>query len=433
MNESPDEDAPGIIPTCVSRAKRPGVVARWTKPVVIATSPALEEHAAKMRLRLGCEMFSEDQGPTVCNRKFKSGDPNVFLHWQRIVGRKVIFLFDTVDQSALFEQLAILQALQGFAVPDSEDRDQKWKSYVNRGKYSWARAAHVTVVLPWYRPCQMERTSRWHLVDGKWTNSHPRGEWIDIPTGQYLARLLSTPGSVPPLPGPSEALDGMPINPLWRPPLELLFIELHEEVPISHSANDLGIVMKMLRFVPYFLKKFKASSNYSSKANTFILFPDAGAYKRYQLCATVEGFDLAQLLYMEKSRVGESISQKQQIFFKDNDIEEKLSFAADDQFLIIDDFTNSGSTLFGAVNLLNSMIQGGGTAQVSIYVSHLVAAYDLEVVSNLVKKLHSLGPTCKFFTTNTIPVMTNALKDVPQTEVLDIADFLADYFLDNAS
>jgi len=279
----------------------------------------------------------------------------------------------------------------------------------------------------------MERTSRWHLVDGKWTNSHPQGEWIDIPTGQYLARLLSTPGSVPPLPGPSEALDGMPINPLWRPPLELLFIELHEEVPISHSANDLGIVMKMLRFVPYFLKKFKASSTYSSKANTFILFPDAGAYDRYQLCATVEGFDLAQLLYMEKSRVGESISQKQQIFFKDDDIQEKLSFAADDQFLIIDDFTNSGSTLFGAVNLLNSMIQGGGTAQVSIYVSHLVAAYDLEVVSNLVKKLHSLGPTCKFFTTNTIPVMTNALKDVPQTEVLDIADFLADYFLDNAS
>lgn len=29
------------------------------------------------------------------------------------------------------------------------------------GRYAWGRAHRITVVIPWYRPCQMERTSRW--------------------------------------------------------------------------------------------------------------------------------------------------------------------------------------------------------------------------------------------------------------------------------
>merc|ERR1719420_2134083 len=172
---------PGILSVEDQRAKRPGVAARWTRPMVIA-SPGLEKLAAAMRKRLGSEEFPESAGPTISLERFKSDDPNVRFHWQRVVGRKVLFLFDTVDQSRLFEQLALLQALQGFAVPDGDDKKNKWKTYVESGSYSWGRASHVTVVIPWYRPCQMERMSRWQLIDGQWQNDDANGMWLDVPS-----------------------------------------------------------------------------------------------------------------------------------------------------------------------------------------------------------------------------------------------------------
>lgn len=411
-----------------NRAKRPGVVARWTKPVVIS-SPGLEELGKVLAKRLGCEEYSPSDGPTLSIEYFKSNDVNMKFNWQRVVGRKIIFLFDTVDQSRLFEQLALLQALQGFAVPDGEDKQNKWKTYVNLGKYSWGRASHITVVLPWYRPCQMERTSRWHLQDGKWTNSDPNGEYLDVPNAQYLARLLSTPGSVPPLPGPNGALDGMPIVPLWRPPLELLFVELHEEAPVSHSVSDLGATIRMERFVPYFLDKFKGKSTYPGKLHTYVLFPDHGAYDRYG-ASVVERLklDSNHILFIKKTRVGESIGQEQKLFFEapEGEQEKTTLFTAKDTVLIIDDFTNSGSTLFGAVNLVRKCSEAGANPSVTIFVSHLVATYDPKTVSSLLEKLHELGPTCRFFTTNTIPSTTNLMKGDPQVEVLDISDFIAD-------
>merc|ERR1719265_167974 len=182
---------PGSLDTHGQRAQKEGVTAKWTQPVVIA-GPGLEKLASTLRKRLGSMEFSDVDGPTLSIDTFKSGDPNMKFNWQRVVGRKVVFLFDTVDQSKLFEQLALLQALQGFAVPDGEDERSKWKTYVDQGKYSWGRASQITVVIPWYRPCQMERTSRWHWdSDGKWTNADPNGKWLDVPTAQYLARLLS--------------------------------------------------------------------------------------------------------------------------------------------------------------------------------------------------------------------------------------------------
>jgi hypothetical protein len=395
---------------------------------VVIASPGLAELGESLQKRLGTEEFTVEKGPTISLERFKSNDPNVRFNWSRIVGRRIVFLFDTVDQDRLFEQLSILQALQGFAVPDSEDKNTKWKTYVGHGKYSWGRASHITVVLPWYRPCQMERTSRWQLVDGKWTNADPEGQWLDIPTAQYMARLLATPGSVPPLPGPSSALDGMPLDPLWRPPLELLFIELHEEQPVSHSVSDLGATIRMERFVPYFLDRFKAKPAYAGNQNTFVVFPDHGAFERY-FRSVVQRLGLAMdhILFLRKTRVGETIGQEQKLFYETGtpDAEgEKSSFSPTDQVLIIDDFTNSGSTLFGAVNLLGKLT-GGNPPQVTIYVTHLVATYDPKVVSGLLDKLHGLGPTCKFCTTNTIPSCTQVLKDDPQVEVYDIADFIA--------
>eukprot|EP00933_Yihiella_yeosuensis_P050458 TRINITY_DN48243_c0_g1_i1.p1 TRINITY_DN48243_c0_g1~~TRINITY_DN48243_c0_g1_i1.p1 ORF type:complete len:465 (-),score=87.57 TRINITY_DN48243_c0_g1_i1:125-1519(-) len=418
------------LTTADTRAKRAGITSRWTKPVVIA-SPGLDELGKVVAKRLGSEIHGSETGETVHIEYFKSNDLNIKFNWQRVVGRKIIFLFDTVDQSRLFEQLALLQALQGFAVPDGEDTASKWKTYVHAGTYAWGRASHITVVLPWYRPCQMERTSRWHFdpPTGKWTNNDPNGEYLDVPTAQYFARLLATPGSVPPLPGPSGALDGMPITPLWRPPLELLFVELHEEAPVSHSVSDLGATIRMERFVPYFLDKFKSKKGYPGKASSYILFPDHGAYDRYAESVVDRlKLDADHILFIKKTRVGESIGQEQKFFYEVNGHEEERTtlFTAQDSVLIIDDFTNSGSTLFGAVNLVRKVSEEGSKPNVTIFVSHLVATYDKKVVEGLQKKLHDLGPTCRFFTTNSIPLTTDLLKGDPQVEVCDISDFIAD-------
>jgi len=425
---------PGLAPK-ENRAQKAGVVAKWTKPVVIAP-PGLENLAKALTKRLGSDVYSDDAGPTLVLEKFKSGDPNMKFNWQRVVGRKVVFLFDTVDQERLFEQLALLQALQGFAVPDGEDKTTKWKTYVDAGKYSWGRASQITVVIPWYRPCQMERTSRWHLGEGgKWVNDNPKGEWLDVPTAQYLARLLATPGSVPPLPGPSGSLDGMPIHPLWRPPLELLFIELHEEAPIRHCISDLGATIRMERFVPYFLDKYKSRSEYAGTAKTYILFPDKGAFDRYHESVVDRlKLDCDHILFIKKTRVGESIGQEQKLFYVQANGEqgEKMHFSAEDNVLIIDDFTNSGSTLFGAVNLCNKLTEGGGKPLVDIYVSHLIATYDPKVVASLLEKLHALGKTTKFYTTNSVPLTTNLMKDDPQVEVVDLSNFIADQVVDPA-
>eukprot|EP00931_Biecheleriopsis_adriatica_P078708 TRINITY_DN52127_c0_g1_i1.p1 TRINITY_DN52127_c0_g1~~TRINITY_DN52127_c0_g1_i1.p1 ORF type:complete len:484 (-),score=86.91 TRINITY_DN52127_c0_g1_i1:63-1445(-) len=414
------------------RAKKAGVQGRRSRPIVIAGGPNLEKLATSIRKRLGDKEYDDKkEGPTILVEYFKSNDPNMKFNFTRCIGRKIVFLFDTVDQARFFEQLSLIQALQGFAVPDGEDKASKWKTYMNAGSYAWGRASQITVVVPWYRPCQMERTSRWHLNadDGTWTNSNPAGEWLDCPTAQYMARLLATPGSVPPAPGPNRAMDEMPIHPLWRPPLELVFVELHEEMPVGNAVSDLGATIRMERFVPYFLEKFKAKAEYPGKNKMYILFPDHGAFDRY-----VEGvkdrlkLDADHILYIKKTRVGEKIGQEQELFYLQNGTEKQKTtpFSNDDHILIIDDFTNSGSTLFGAVKLARDHASGSGDLNVSIFVSHLVATYDSKVVDGLKKKLRDLGPKCRFFTTNTIPLTTDMLKDEAQATVVDISDFIAD-------
>jgi len=429
---SPTHELGTSLKTDETRSRTSGTRGKNHKPVVLCTSPDLEPLAKSLRKRVGDKEYTEEQGKTVYVDRFKSEDINAKFNWERVNGRKVVMLFDTVDQGRFFEQLCLLQALQGFAIPEPEDKGTKWKTYVDSGKYSWGRAASITVVLPWFRPCQMERTSRWQLTDGstgKWTNGDPEGEWLDVPSAQYYARLLSTPGSVPPLPGPSGALDNMPIQPLWRPPLELLFVELHEEKPVGHSVSDLNTDVRMIRYVPYFLDKYKAKRAYPGPAHMYVLFPDHGAHDRYaQSVKDVLKLDRDHILFIQKSRVGEAIEQVQKLFYEDKGggQGERQEFTKEDSILIIDDFTNSGSTLFGAVELIKSKVTGGGTPPVHIFVSHLVAGYDKEVVEKLRTKLHGLGDQCRLFVTNSIPSSTDLLKDDPQVEVCDLSDFIAD-------
>ena len=105
-------------------------------------------------------------------------------------GQHVIFLFDTVDRPRLFEQLALLHQLQGFCLPDPDDSPRKWKSYAAEGRYTWGRAHRVTVVLPWYRPCQMERTCRWEAPQGNWTNTAPRPSKESVTFTAFQGPLL---------------------------------------------------------------------------------------------------------------------------------------------------------------------------------------------------------------------------------------------------
>jgi len=213
----------------------------------------------------------------------------------------------------------------------------------------------------------------------------------------------------------------------------LLFVELHEEVPVSHSVSDLGATIRMERFVPYFLEKYKGMPKYPGKTNMFILFPDRGAFDRYSAAVdNVLKLDYDHVLYIKKTRVGEKTEAEPKLFYQGpSDLGNKELFDAKDHVLIIDDFTNSGGTLFNAVNLVRAMAKSSGDTaiedmRVTIFVSHLVALYDRDVLNSLLKKLHDLGENVKFLTTNTIPSMTNLVKDDPQVEVLDISEFIAD-------
>jgi len=210
--------------------------------------------------------------------------------------------------------------------------------------------------------------------------------------------------------------------------MELLFVELHEERPIEHSVSDLGATIRMERFVPYFLDKYKGSSKYVGKTHSFVLFPDFGAYTRY-VHSVVDRLklDADHILYIKKTRVGDSIGQEQKLFYETGtpgQSGEKTSFVEGDDILIIDDFTNSGSTLFGAVALAQKM--ASVPIGVTIYVSHLVATYDTKAVEVIKEKVKALGPDCRFVTTNTIPHTTELLKNTPQFQVYDISDFIAE-------
>ena len=132
-------------------------------------------------------------------------------------------------------------------------------------------------------------------------------------------------------------------------------------------------------------------------------------------------------MYITKVRVGDRTEQTQKLFYElePSTQGEKSAFLPSDELLIIDDFTNSGGTLFGAVNLARKLA-GSDEFRVTIFVSHLVATYDDKVVEGVAKKLQELGPNCRFCTTNTIPSTTALLKDHPQVQILDVADFISD-------
>ena len=122
-------------------------------------------------------------------------------------------------------QVAVLLFLQRFNVPLplEEYAKGKWKATMADGKYEESAVASLTVIIPWYRHCQMERTSRWTVSpEGKWYNGKADGEFVDVPTCQSFAAMLSSL----PIPGARPA-----------PPQQLLLIDIHEYARTSPLSS----------------------------------------------------------------------------------------------------------------------------------------------------------------------------------------------------
>ena len=86
---------------------------------------------------------------------------------------------------------------------------------------------------------------------------------------------------------------------------------------------------------------------------------------------------LNQILYLEKKRVGEHVEQSTVLQYKDERFEAQNAepIAAGSHVIIADDFTNSGSTLFGGANVVRDSAEDGQgwTLTVEAYVTHFVA------------------------------------------------------------
>ncbi|EOD37631.1 hypothetical protein EMIHUDRAFT_109667 [Emiliania huxleyi CCMP1516] len=103
----------------------------------------------------------------------------------------------------------------------------------------------------------------------------------------------------------------------------------------------------------------------------FIVFPDHGAHRRfYQMVhRCIPGIQYENILWIDKTRVGTFV-------------------------LLADDFTNSGSTLFGGAEVIRT--HADGAIKVCAYVSHYVAKYDRATVSKFVDKLYAGGALDEF-------------------------------------
>ena len=88
----------------------------------------------------------------------------------------------------------------------------------------------------------------------------------------------------------------------------------------------------------------------------------------------------------------------------------RAGFPAGAFVLLADDFTNSGSTLFGGAQIIRRHAEGDMT--VCAYVTHYVAKYDRATVSKFVSKMYSADAALdEFHCTDSIPNVIGWLKD----------------------
>jgi len=386
-------------------------------PVAVCTAQITSEPAG------ASSVVSWEQFPSGSSEK----DPNIKVRVDELIGKHVILLMSQDDTSNSFAQLSLLLWLQGFYVPtaDADAAKGKWKSTVADGKFTMHTVGALTVVIPWYRYCQMERSCRWAYTAGAdkpWSNSVADGSFIDISTAHTYAALLSAD---PPSPPGAASEVSVPTP----PPKEILFVDIHDDLngkPLIESAlsktgkwanptveYDLvtGSGTYFASAFAYFLQRaFKVDD----VATTFVVFPDVGAYRRFHTMveANLRGIPASNVLYIEKKRVGTDVTQSAALYYNaaDGTQSTRSELPAKSHILIPDDFTNSGSTLFGGAGIVRQHVSGD--CKVGAFVTHFVAKYERAVVDAFVQKLYSeVGQSDlnNFYTTDSIPLTTNWL------------------------
>ena len=350
--------------------------------------------------------------------RFPSGDPDIKLRVDYIRDRHVVLIMNH-DTVHLFEQLAVILFLQRFNVPHAKEEYArgKWKKTMQDKAYDSCSVASLTIVVPWYRYCQMERTSRWTVVpdSGKWYNGKPEGEFVDVPTAQSFAAMLSAL----PIPGACRA-----------PPQQLLMLDIHEYDDLEHTLNSTGRWANQR--VPYdyvhgvgtyfaspfdrFLSTVLLAKFAENLAGSYVVFPDGGAHRRFytMVHTCIPGIPYANILWIDKSRVGADVTQADGFSYIDADGTQHAmmsGFPKGAFVLLADDFTNSGSTLFGGAEIIRRHAKGKVT--VHGYVTHYVAKYDRETVTKFVAKLYggANAPLDEFHCTDSIPNVIAWLKE----------------------
>jgi len=214
------------------------------QPPTVLYGPGLDAMAKDLAQLLSCDqsaictdqLSEATESPAAVWEKFPSDDPDIKVNLDAVRNRHIVFLINS-DKSMIFEQLSLLLFLQRFHEPHAlpEYAKDKWKRSLADGKYDISSAASITVVIPWYRHCQMERTSRWARAGGRWTNSVADGGYVDVPTALQYAALLSAP---PIVAGPrGGALPAPPPPPLPKKQLLLLDIHEYEDLELALMAS----------------------------------------------------------------------------------------------------------------------------------------------------------------------------------------------------
>lgn len=334
-----------------------------------------------------------------------------------------------------FSQLSLLYWLQRFAAPKplAAYAKSKWRDTVPDGAFEMASVRSLRVVVPWYRHCGMERTQRWarQADEGSpWTNSKPDGEWLDVPTAQSFAMLLSA--DPPPTPGGVVASPPLP-------PKQLLILDLHDDLHegldgrpvVEHTLNSTakwantqtaynlleGRGTYFASMVLHFLQTIYKPQHAHSLATAFVAFPDKGAWKRYHgMVGVTLGLPPERILFLEKSRVGTQVTQSTVLFYIGEDgVQRQREARLPDgcRVLIIDDFIMGGSSLWPTPAVVKQFLSGRAT--IDCFLSHFICLYQKAKVEWFVAKLYGDEALCDldhFYTTDSVACSTRWLSEL---------------------
>lgn len=177
-----------------------------------------------------------------------------------------------------------------------------------------------------------------------------------------------------------------------------------------------------------------------SQRKSYIVFPDGGAYRRFSemVLTRLPLLQRDRVLYIAKTRVGAEVAQSDTLLWVDEAGEERTTERLPDgaSVLLADDFTNSGSTLFGGAEIIKK--RAAGAITVAAYVTHFVAKYDKSVVEKFVEKLYGGGVALDtFHCTDTLPSTTRWLEEevearaargeAPRAFIMSVAPMIAQW------